>query len=59
MNGIALTVLLSQIPKLFGFSVTSTGPLRMVWGIVNKVLAGSTNVVALAVGGSTLASYCC
>ena len=55
MNGIALTVLLSQIPKLFGFSVTSTGPLRMVWGIVNKVLAGSTNVVALAVGGSTLA----
>ncbi len=55
MNGIALTVLLSQVPKLFGFSVSATGPLRLVWGIVNKVLAGSTNVVALAIGGSALA----
>jgi high affinity sulfate transporter 1 len=54
MNGIALTVLLSQVPKLFGFSVTANGPLRQVWGIVNKVLSGSTNVVALAIGGSTL-----
>jgi high affinity sulfate transporter 1 len=55
MNGIALTVLLSQIPKLFGFSVRANGPLRLVWGIANKVLAGSTNVVALAIGASTLA----
>ena len=39
MNGIALTVLLSQVPKLFGFSVTANGPLRQVWGIVGKVLA--------------------
>ena len=28
MNGIALTVLLSQLPKLFGFSVDGDGPLR-------------------------------
>ena len=28
MNGIALTVLISQLPKLFGFSVESEGPLR-------------------------------
>jgi len=55
MNGIALMVLLSQVPKLFGFSVTATGPLRLAWGIVDKVLAGSTNVVALAIGASTLA----
>ena len=54
MNGIALTVLLSQIPKLFGFSVTADGPLRQALGIVEKVLAGSTNVVALAIGASTL-----
>src|SRR5271169_1970868 len=39
MNGIALTVLLSQVPKLFGFSVTAKGPLRQAWGIVAKVLA--------------------
>ncbi len=55
MNGIALTVLLSQVPKLFGFSVTAKGPLREVRGIVNEVFAGSTNVVALAIGASTLA----
>ena len=55
MHGIALTVLLSQVPKLFGFSVTANGPLCQSWGIVNKVLAGSTNVVALTIGASTLA----
>jgi high affinity sulfate transporter 1 len=55
MNGIALTVLLSQVPKLFGFSVRANGPLRQAWGIVAKVLAGSTNVVALAIGASALA----
>jgi MFS superfamily sulfate permease-like transporter len=55
MNGIALTVLLSQVPKLFGFSVTANGPLRQTWGILEKVLTGSTNVVTLAIGVSTLA----
>jgi len=54
MNGIALTVLLSQIPKLFGFSVKANGPLRQAWGILSKVLAGNTNVVALVIGASTL-----
>lgn len=54
MNGIALTVLLSQIPKLLGFSVTANGPVRQAWGIVSKILQGSTNPVALAIGGSTL-----
>src|ERR1700741_3748436 len=47
MNGIALTVLLSQTPKLFGFSVKANGPLRQTWGIIGKVLAGGTNVSAL------------
>ena len=28
MNGIALTVLISQLPKLFGFSIDGDGPLR-------------------------------
>jgi high affinity sulfate transporter 1 len=54
MNGIALTVLLSQIPKLFGFSVKANGPLRQAWGIIAQVVEGSTNVVALAIGASTL-----
>ena len=55
MNGIALTVLLSQVPKLLGFSVKANGPLRQIWGIASKVLAGSTNIVAFAIGASTLA----
>ena len=55
MNGIALTVLLSQIPKLFGFSIDAEGPLRQVWAIVQQVFAGRTNVVAFAIGASTLA----
>ena len=54
MNGIALTVLLSQTPKLLGFSIESSGPLRDMWAIVRAVLDGKTNVVALAVGGATL-----
>src|SRR5689334_6793722 len=54
MNGIALTVLLSQIPKLLGFSVKAEGPLRQAWGIVDKILSGGTNHTALAIGGGTL-----
>ena len=55
MNGIALTVLLNQIPKLLGFSVKANGPLRQASGIIAKVLAGSINYVALAIGAGTLA----
>ena len=55
MNGIALMVVLSQIPKLFGFSVAAEGPVRQVWGIVEGVTTGRTNMVALAVGVGTLA----
>ena len=54
MNGIALTVILSQIPKLLGFSVKAEGPLRQALGIVEGVSDGRTNLAALAVGGSAL-----
>src|SRR5262245_30725280 len=56
MNGIALTVILSQLPKLLGFSVPSDGPLRQTMAIVDGVLAGKTNTVAFAVGAGTLAA---
>jgi MFS superfamily sulfate permease-like transporter len=55
MNGIAVTVILSQIPKLFGFSVNGEGPLRQTLGIARRVWEGSTNVTALAIGGGSLA----
>jgi high affinity sulfate transporter 1 len=55
MNGIALTVLLSQVPKLLGFSAAGDGPVRQTSQIVANVVAGRTNVVTLAIGGSALA----
>ena len=55
MNGIALTVILSQLPRLLGFSVSADGPGRQAWGIVQGVRAGNTNVAAFAIGVSTLA----
>ena len=55
MNGIALTVLISQLPKLFGFSIESAGPLKNLWAIAEAVLAGRANWTAFAVGAGTLA----
>ena len=54
MNGIALTVLISQLPKLFGFSIDSTGPLRDLWRIGQSILGGQANWTAFAVGAGTL-----
>ena len=41
MNGIALTVLISQLPKLLGFSIDSAGPLRDLARITKLLLAGT------------------
>ena len=54
MNGIALTVLISQLPKLFGFSIDGTGPLRDLVRITEAVLGGKANWIAFAVGAGTL-----
>ena len=55
MNGIAVTVLISQLPKLFGFSIDSDGPLRNLWSIATGVLDGRSNWTTFAVGAATLA----
>src|SRR6266481_1882890 len=54
MNGIALTVLISQLPKVFGFSIESEGPLRSLWAIASAILEGRTNWVAFGIGLGTL-----
>ncbi len=56
MNGIALTVLISQLPKLLGFKIGSAGPLRDLWAIGGAILAGKVNWVEFALGGATLAA---
>jgi high affinity sulfate transporter 1 len=56
MNGIALTVLISQLPKLFGFSIDGAGPLRDLVRIAQSILGGQANWTAFAVGAGTLAA---
>ncbi|MFL6777736.1 MAG: SulP family inorganic anion transporter [Sphingomicrobium sp.] len=55
MNGIALAVLISQLPKLLGFSIESTGPLRDLWSIASGILGGKANWTAAALGFGTFA----
>lgn len=54
MNGIALAVLVSQLPKLLGFSIESTGPLRDLWAVGRAVADGKANWAAAALGAATL-----
>ena len=54
MNGIALTVLISQVPKVFGFNIESDGPARNIWAIMQAILSGNTNWTAFAIGAGTL-----
>jgi high affinity sulfate transporter 1 len=55
MNGIALTVLVSQLPKVFGISADEEGPLRKLWAIGASVVNGKTNWTSFAIGAGTLA----
>jgi MFS superfamily sulfate permease-like transporter len=54
MNRIALTVLTSQPPKLFGFSIETEGPLRSLWAVAGEIYEGKANWLALAIGLGTL-----
>ncbi len=54
MNGIALTVLISQLPKLFGLKIDSQGPLRDLWQLGQALLEGKANWTSFAVGAGSL-----
>ncbi len=54
MNGIALTVLLSQVPKLFGFSIDAEGVIPEARALVRGVVDGETNTAALIIGVACL-----
>ncbi|WP_035610783.1 sulfate permease [Haloferula sp. BvORR071] len=56
MNGIAFTILISQTPKLFGFSVSSSGPLDGIVKIGKGIVSGQANWMAFAIGAGTLAA---
>ena len=55
LNAIALTVLVGQLPKVFGFSVKGDGLLAKSTLLVQGILDGKTNGVALMIGTSCLA----
>jgi len=55
LNGIAVVVLVSQLPKLFGFSTDATGLLDEVEAFVRGVADGRTVPAALVIGVASLA----
>jgi high affinity sulfate transporter 1 len=55
MNGLALTILIGQLPKLFGFSVDANGLIDEARGFVNGLTAGDAVAAAVAVGCLSLA----
>ena len=50
MNGLALTILVGQLPKLFGFSVDADGLIPEAAGFAKGLANGETVAAALAVG---------
>jgi high affinity sulfate transporter 1 len=55
MNGLALTILVGQLPKLFGFSVDADGFIPELKGFFDGLVAGETVAAALAIGVGALA----
>jgi high affinity sulfate transporter 1 len=55
MNGIALTVLISQLPKLFAISLEDAGPLQDVLNLGQAIAHGEANWYSFAVGVASLA----
>ena len=54
MNGLALTILVGQLPKLFGFSVDADGFIPELQGFVQGLADGESVTAALAVGVGAL-----
>ncbi|MFN8473976.1 MAG: sulfate permease [Anaerolineae bacterium] len=54
LNGIALTVLIGQLPKLLGFSVSGDSLIQEAVGLVQGIAAGQTNQITLFIGVASL-----
>lgn len=54
LNAIALTVLIGQLPRVFGFSTKAEGLPQRAILLVRGVVDGKTNGVALAIGAASL-----
>jgi len=54
LNGIALTVLVGQLPKVFGFKISGNGILQEADSLLFGICNGQTNWGAFAIGFSCL-----
>src|SRR5450755_1658664 len=50
MNGLALTILIGQLPKLFGFSTDANGLINEAKAFVNGITSGEAVGAAVAIG---------
>ena len=50
MNGLAVTIFVGQLPKLFGFSIEGDNFIAELRGFVKGVTKGDTVAAALAIG---------
>jgi len=50
MNGLALTILIGQLPKLFGFSIDANGLLNEAHAFIHGLASGKTVGAAVAIG---------
>ena len=55
MNGLALTILIGQLPKLFGFSTDANGLINEAHAFIHGVASGETVGAAVAIGLVSLA----
>ena len=55
MNGLALTILVGQLPKLFGFSTDANGLIHEVHAFIHGVSSGEAVGAAVAIGIVSLA----
>ncbi|MDQ5861229.1 MAG: SulP family inorganic anion transporter [Actinomycetota bacterium] len=55
LNGIALAVTVSQLPRLLGIDVPADGVFERLTSLAGAVFSGGINPVALAVGGGSFA----
>lgn len=55
INGIAVVVLVSQLPRLLGFSVDADGSVAEATAFAAGIAAGEANLLAFALGAGSLA----
>ncbi len=54
MNGLAVTIFVSQLPKLFGFSTDADGLVGEFKAFINGIASGEAIAAAAAIGGLSL-----